>query len=47
MNKNSYKDGPDKEGNFGIFGGKYVAETLMPLITDLENEYEQAKKDKK
>ncbi len=47
MNKNSYKDGPDKEGNFGIFGGKYVPETLMPLITDLENEYEQAKKDKK
>jgi tryptophan synthase beta chain len=47
MNKNSYKHGPDKEGNFGIFGGKYVPETLMPLITDLENEYEQAKKDKK
>ena len=47
MNKNSYKDGPDKEGNFGIFGGKYVPETLMPLINDLENEYEQAKKDKK
>ncbi len=47
MNKNSYKDGPDKEGNFGIFGGKYVPETLMPLIIDLENEYEQAKKDKK
>ena len=47
MNKNSYKDGPDKEGNFGIFGGKYVPETLMPIITDLENEYEQAKKDKK
>ena len=47
MNKNSYKGGPDKEGNFGIFGGKYVPETLMPLITDLENEYEQAKTDKK
>ena len=45
MKKNSYKLGPDSEGNFGIFGGRYVAETLMPLILDLEECYNSAKKD--
>ena len=35
---NSYKKGPDKEGFFNIFGGRFVAETLMPLILDLEKE---------
>ena len=30
---------PDKNGHFGIYGGRYVAETLMPCITELENEY--------
>ena len=43
---NSYKNGPDKDGFFSIFGGRFVAETLMPLILDLEKEYNIAKKDK-
>ena len=42
---NSYRAGPDERGHFGIFGGRYVAETLMPLILDLEKAYEAAKKD--
>ncbi len=36
---------PDKNGHFGIYGGRYVAETLMPLILEVEAEYEKAKKD--
>ena len=32
---NTYREGPDEKGHFGIFGGRYVAETLMPLILDL------------
>lgn len=43
--KNSYKSGPDENGRFGIFGGRFVAETLMPLILDLEKEYNKAKED--
>ncbi|MBX3499453.1 MAG: tryptophan synthase subunit beta [Alphaproteobacteria bacterium] len=42
---NSYRAGPDERGHFGIFGGRYVAETLMPLILDLEKAYEAAKAD--
>jgi tryptophan synthase beta chain len=42
---NSFRAGPDREGMFGIFGGRFVAETLMPLILDLEAEWEKAKKD--
>ena len=42
---NSYKLGPDQNGRFGIFGGRFVAETLMPLILDLEKSYQLAKKD--
>lgn len=42
---NSYKTGPDENGHFGIFGGRYVAETLMPLILELEQAYEEAKND--
>lgn len=42
---NSFKAGPDPEGHFGIFGGRYVAETLMPLILDLEKHYNDAKED--
>ncbi len=42
---NSYKNGPDEQGRFGIFGGRFVAETLMPLILELEEAYETAKKD--
>ena len=43
---NSYKSGPDEEGFFNIHGGRFVAETLMPLILELEKEYEKAKSDK-
>ena len=42
---NSYKSGPDDKGFFGLFGGRFVAETLMPLILELERAYEEAKKD--
>lgn len=42
---NSYKTGPDEEGMFGIFGGHFVAETLMPLILELQQAYETAKND--
>ena len=44
---NSYRTGPDERGHFGIFGGRFVAETLMPLILDLEKAYEAAKSDPK
>lgn len=43
--RNSFKNMPDDKGHFEKFGGRYVAETLMPLILDLENAYEKAKKD--
>ena len=46
-NTNSYSSGPDKDGHFGLFGGRYVAETLMPLIIDLEEAYLTAKNDPK
>ena len=42
---NSYMSGPDEQGRFGIFGGRFVSETLMPLILDLQAEYEKAKTD--
>ena len=42
---NSFRSGPDAQGHFGIFGGRYAAETLMPLILDLETAYSAAKKD--
>ncbi len=42
---NSYCTGPDDDGHFGLFGGRFVAETLMPLILDLEAAYEAAKRD--
>ncbi len=42
---NSFRSGPDDNGRFGIFGGRFVAETLMPLILDLEQAYAQAKDD--
>ncbi len=40
---NSYRTGPDERGRFGDFGGRFVAETLMPLILELEQEYARAK----
>ncbi len=42
---NSFKNQPDERGHFGEFGGRYVAETLMPLILDLEKEYRAAQAD--
>jgi tryptophan synthase beta chain len=42
---NSFRKGPDERGHFGNFGGRFVAETLMPLILDLERHYEAAKLD--
>ncbi|MBB5222019.1 tryptophan synthase beta chain [Amaricoccus macauensis] len=42
---NSFRTGPDERGRFGIYGGRFVSETLMPLILDLEAEYERAKTD--
>lgn len=44
---NSFKAGPDVDGHFGIFGGRYVAETLMPLILSVEQAYNNAKADPK
>ena len=44
---NSFRTGPDKHGHFGIYGGRFVAETLMPLILDLEKAYADAKADSK
>lgn len=43
--KNSWDQFPDASGRFGEFGGRYVAETLMPLILELDKEYRAAKKD--
>jgi tryptophan synthase beta chain len=42
---NTFRSGPDERGHFGIYGGRFVAETLMPLILDLEKAYAEAKKD--
>ncbi|WP_299868936.1 tryptophan synthase subunit beta [uncultured Hoeflea sp.] len=44
-NPNSFRTGPDEQGMFGIFGGRFVAETLMPLILELEEEWTRAKTD--
>lgn len=45
MTPNSYRTGPDERGHFGLFGGRYVAETLMPLILELDRAYAEAKAD--
>jgi tryptophan synthase beta chain len=42
---NSFMTGPDEQGRFGQFGGRFVSETLMPLILELEAQYEKAKTD--
>ena len=42
---NTYRGGPDEAGHFGEFGGRFVAETLMPLILELESAYRSAKDD--
>jgi tryptophan synthase beta chain len=45
LGANSLRQGPDARGHFGIFGGRFVAETLMPLILSLEKAYEEARED--
>jgi tryptophan synthase beta chain len=42
---NSFRGGPDERGHFGMYGGRFVAETLMPLILELERAYNEAKTD--
>jgi tryptophan synthase beta chain len=42
---NTYRGGPDERGLFGAYGGRYVAETLMPLILELEEAYRAARHD--
>jgi tryptophan synthase beta chain len=42
---NTYRGGPDDQGFFGLFGGRFVAETLMPLILDLQRAYDEARRD--
>ena len=42
---NSFRSGPDEDGRFGIYGGRFVAETLMPLILDLQDEWNRARED--
>jgi tryptophan synthase beta chain len=42
---NTYRAGPDESGHFGIYGGRFVAETLMPLILEVEKAYAAARKD--
>ena len=42
---NTYRAGPDERGHFGIYGGRFVAETLMPLLAELEAAYSEAKAD--
>ncbi|HEX9752263.1 MAG TPA: tryptophan synthase subunit beta [Methyloceanibacter sp.] len=42
---NTYRGGPDERGHFGLYGGRFVAETLMPLILDLERAYAEARAD--
>ena len=45
-NLNTFRDQPDEAGRFGIHGGRFVAETLMPLILDVEKAYSEARADK-
>lgn len=45
MRSNSLRGGPDKRGHFGIYGGRYVAETLMPLVLQVEKAWEEARHD--
>ena len=42
---NSFRNGPDDKGRFGDYGGRFVSETLMPLILKLERSYQELKKD--
>ena len=46
QSKNTYKQFPNEKGYFGQFGGRYVSETLMPLILEVEKEYNKLKNDR-
>ena len=45
LKPNSFRSGPDENGRFGIYGGRFVAETLMPNILELEKAYNEARQD--
>lgn len=45
VSPNSYRSGPDERGHFGLYGGRYVSETLIPLISSVEAAYLEAKDD--
>lgn len=45
MALNSFRTGPDEKGHFGKYGGRYVSETLMPLVLEVEQEFKAAMKD--
>jgi tryptophan synthase beta chain len=45
LKPNSFRSGPDENGRFGIYGGRFVAETLMPNILELEKAYHEARND--
>ncbi|KXG85549.1 tryptophan synthase subunit beta [Agrobacterium bohemicum] len=45
LKPNSFRAGPDEDGRFGIYGGRFVAETLMPLILELQEQWNKAKTD--
>ncbi|MGH6945688.1 MAG: tryptophan synthase subunit beta [Kiloniellales bacterium] len=42
---NTYRSGPDERGHFGLYGGRFVAETLMPLVLEVERAYSAARRD--
>ena len=46
MKRNTYKSGPNKNGYFGKYGGRFVAETLVPLILEVEKSYKKIRKNK-
>ena len=46
MKRNTYKSLPDNSGHFGKYGGRFVAETLVPLILEVEKAYKSFKKNK-
>jgi tryptophan synthase beta chain len=45
LKRNTFSGGADERGHFGLYGGRYVAETLMPLVLEVERAYEAAKAD--
>src|SRR3972149_2982135 len=47
MRSQKFKRLPDKQGHFGIYGGRYISETLMPVVLELEKAYLKFRSDKK